>query len=144
MLFLLFPISLIYLIALPSSFCISPRSFPSLNLISLHPFHICSIVSLSSLHILHLLSSSSIKYLVSLSSFPHLHLAIIVLSLVLSLPRYFSVIYLSDSLLYLYSLILSLVPCLSVPSSLLLSCTFIHLPFGLNLSASSLAYPLLF
>jgi hypothetical protein len=37
----------------------------------------CSIVSLSSRHILHILSSSSIQYLFSLSSFPHLNLAIL-------------------------------------------------------------------
>jgi hypothetical protein len=78
--------SFIHLISLPSSFSISPRSFSSLNLISLHPFHVCSIVSLSSLHILQLLSLSSIQYLVSVSSLPHLYLAIIFFSCILS-PR---------------------------------------------------------
>jgi hypothetical protein len=60
-------------------------SIPQSFLISLHPFHMCSIVSLSSLHILHLLSSPSIQYLFSVSSFPHLNLAIIFLSFALSL-----------------------------------------------------------
>jgi hypothetical protein len=42
--------------------------------------------------------------------------------------------------LYLDSLILSLLSCLSVSLSLSLSSTFIHLPFALHLSTSSLAY----
>jgi hypothetical protein len=74
------------------------------------------------------------QQLFSLSSFPHLNLAIIFLSFALSLPRYFgisSVIHLS------YSLILSLHSCLSVSLYLLFSSTFIHLPFALNLSTSS-------
>jgi hypothetical protein len=41
------------------------------------------------------------------------------------------------------SLILSLLSCLSVSLSFSLSSTFLHLPFALNLSASSLAYPFL-
>jgi hypothetical protein len=45
---LLFRISFIRPISLPSSFSIFPRSFLCLSLISLHPFHMCSIVSLSS------------------------------------------------------------------------------------------------
>jgi hypothetical protein len=54
-----------------------------------------------------------------------------------------SVIHLSYSLLYLDSLILSILSCFSVSLSLSLSSTFIHLPFALNLSTSSLAYPFL-
>jgi hypothetical protein len=82
----------------------------------------------------------------SLSSFPHLHLAITFLSCALSLPRYYgisSVVYLSYFLLYLDSLILSLLFCLSGSLSLSLSSTFTHLPFAFNLSTSSLAYPFL-
>jgi hypothetical protein len=78
---------------------------------------------------------SFLQYLLSLSSFPHLNLATIFLSLAHSLPRY--------SLLYRDSLILSLLSCLSVALSHSLSSTFIHLPFALNLSASSLANPFL-
>jgi hypothetical protein len=61
-------------------------------------------------------------------------------------PRYSgisSVIQLSYSLLYLDSLIFSLLSCLSVSLSLLFSSTFIHLPFALNFSTSLLAYPFL-
>jgi hypothetical protein len=123
----------------------------------LHPFYLPSVFILpsltlslslshfspSSLHILHLLSSLSILCLFSLSSFPHLNLAIIFLSLALSLLRYsgiFSVIDLPYSLLYLDSLILSFISYFSVSLSFSLSSTFIHLPFALNLSTSSLAY----
>jgi hypothetical protein len=90
----------------------------------------CSIVTLCSQHILHLLSPH-IQHLFSLSSFPHLNLTIIFPSLTLSLHRYSrisSVIHLSYSLLYLDSLIIFLLSCLSVSLSLLLSSTFIHLP----------------
>jgi hypothetical protein len=90
----------------------------------------CSIVTLCSQHILHLLSPH-IQHLFSLSSFPHLNLTIIFPSLTLSLHRYSrisSVIHLSYSLLYLDSLIIFLLCCLSVSLSLLLSSTFIHLP----------------
>jgi hypothetical protein len=79
-------------------------------------------------------------------SFPHLHLAIIFLSCALSLPRYYgisSVVHLSYSLLYLDSSILSLLSCLSVSLCLSPSSTLTHLPFALNLSTSSLAYPFL-
>jgi hypothetical protein len=126
----LFHISFIHPISNPSSFGISPRSFPSLSPISLHPFPMCSIVSL---HITHsaLLYFPSIQHLFSLSSFPHLNLAIIFLSLYLSLPRYID------------SLTLSLLSCLSVSLSLSLSSAFIHLHFALDLSTSSLAYPFL-
>jgi hypothetical protein len=55
-------------------------------------------------------------------------------------PREFP---LSYSLLYLDSLILSLLSYLSVSLFLSLSSTFIHLPLALNLSTSSLAYPFL-
>jgi hypothetical protein len=82
----------------------------------------------------------------SLSSFPHLNLAIIFLSFALSLPRYTgtsSVMHFSCFLLYLESLILSLLFCLSVSLSLSLSSAHIHLPSALNLSTSSLAYPFL-
>jgi hypothetical protein len=44
-------------------------------------------------------------------------------------------------ILYLDSLILALISCLSMSLSLLLSSIFIHLLFALNLSTSSLAYP---
>jgi hypothetical protein len=70
----------------------------------------------------------------------------IFLSLAFSLPRYSgtsSVIHLSYFLLYLDSLIFSLVSCLSVYLPLSLSSTFIHRPFALNLSTSSLTYPFL-
>jgi hypothetical protein len=131
-------------VSLPSSFSISSRSFASLSLISPHPLHIWSIVSLSSRHILYPLASSSVQYLFSPSSFLHLNLAIIFLSLALSLFRYTetsSVMHLSYSLLYLDSLILSLLSCLSV--SLSLSSALIHLPSALILSTSPLAYPFL-
>jgi hypothetical protein len=63
------------------------------------------------------------------------------LSLAVSLPRYSgvsAVIHLSYSLLYLDSLILSPLSCLSVSLSLSLNSTFIHLSFALNLSTSFL------
>jgi hypothetical protein len=84
----------------------------------------CSIVSLSSRRILHILSSSSIQYLFSLSSVPHLNLAIIFFSFALFFPRYnrtSSATHLSYSLLYLDSLILSLLSCLPVSLSFSLS-----------------------
>jgi hypothetical protein len=119
----------------------------------LSPFHLHSVFvrlpfspSLSFPYILHLLSSPSVQYLFSLSSFLHLNFAIIFLSFAVSLHRYSgisSVIHLSYSLLYLDSLILFLFSCLSVSLSLSLSSTFIHLPFALKLSTSSLAYPFL-
>jgi hypothetical protein len=65
-------------------------------------------------------------------------------SLALSLSRYTgtsSVMHLSYSLLYLNSLILSLLSCLSVPLSL--SSALVHLPSALILSTSPLAYPFL-
>jgi hypothetical protein len=79
---------------LPSVFIqfFSPFLSLSLSLISLHPFHMWSIVSLSphflsfSLSFLSI-SSPSILCLFSLFSFPHLNLAIIFLSLVLSSPQ---------------------------------------------------------
>jgi hypothetical protein len=46
-------------------------------------------------------------------------------------------------LLYMDSLILSLLSCLFVSLSPSFSSTFIHLPFALNLSTSSLLYPFL-
>jgi hypothetical protein len=81
-----------------------------------------------------------------LSSFLHLNLAITFFSFALFLPRYSgisSVIHLSYFLLCLDSLVLSLLPCLSVFLSLSFSSTFIHLPFAINLSTSSLPYPFL-
>jgi hypothetical protein len=66
------------------------------------------------------------------TSFPLLPSNICFFSLGHSLPRYSgisSVIHLSCSLLYLDSLILSLLSCLFVSSSLSLNSTFIHLPF---------------
>jgi hypothetical protein len=53
--------------------------------------HVLNCLFLSSLHILHLLSFPSTHYLFSLSSFLHLNLAIIFLSLALSLLRYFGI-----------------------------------------------------
>jgi hypothetical protein len=73
---------------LPSVFIQYFSPFLSLFLISRHPFHMCLIVSLSLKHILHFLSSPSIQYLLSLSSCPHLNLAIIFLCFTLSPPRY--------------------------------------------------------
>jgi hypothetical protein len=73
-------------------------------------------------------------------------LAIIFLSFALSLLRYTgtsSVMHLSYSLLYLDSLILSLLSCLSVSLSLSLISALIHFPSALILSTSSLAYPFL-
>jgi hypothetical protein len=65
---------------------ISPRSFLSLSLslISPHPLHMCSIASLSSRHILYLHSSLSVN---TCFHSPRSHLAIIFLSLALSLPH---------------------------------------------------------
>jgi hypothetical protein len=86
------------------------------------PLSFRSIVSLSSKRIQHLLSSPSIQYLFSLSSFPHLNLAIIFLSfhsLFLDIPEF----PLSCLLLYLDSFILSLLSCLSVSLFLSLSST---------------------
>jgi hypothetical protein len=91
--------------------------------------HVLNCLSLSSHHILHLLSSPSIS---------HDHF-----SLALSLPSYSgisSVIHLSYSLLYLDSLILLLLSCLSVSLSFSLSSTSIHPPFALNLFTFSLTY----
>jgi hypothetical protein len=79
---LLFHISFIHIISLPSSFSISPRSLPFSHLAT-------SIPHVLNWHILYLLSSPSLQYLVSLSWFPHLNLVIIFLSLALSLSRYF-------------------------------------------------------
>jgi hypothetical protein len=64
---LLFHISFIHLISLPSSFSISPRSFLSdvLNYLSLSPHS----------------TFCSFQFLFSLSSFPHLNLTIILLLL---------------------------------------------------------------
>jgi hypothetical protein len=92
----------------------------------------CFIVSLSSSRIVHLLSSPFFQYLFSLSSFPHLHFVIIFLSLSRSLSpgtlEFLLVTYLSYSLCYLDSLILSLRSCLSESLSL----SFIHIPSALN------------
>jgi hypothetical protein len=76
-----------------------------------------------------------VQYLFSLSSFPHLNLAIIFLSFALSFRRYFgisSVIHLSYSLLHLDSLILPFFLAY-LSFSLSLSSTFIHLHFALIL-----------
>jgi hypothetical protein len=129
---LLFHISFIHLISLWSSLSISLLS------------HFATSIP----HVLHclflLVTHSAPSFLFfdpipPLSSFPHLNPAIIFPSFALSLlchtPLYF--------LLYLDSLIFSLISCLSVSSSLSLRSTFIHLPFALNLSTSSLAGPFL-
>jgi hypothetical protein len=95
-------------------------------------------LSLSPQQILHLLSSPSIKYLFSHSSFPHLNLVILFFSLLHSLSLGTPEFPLLYTLLYLDSLILSLLSCLSLS----LSSTFIHLPFALNFSTSSLYFSL--
>jgi hypothetical protein len=119
----------ISLSSIPSPFSISPCSFLSLFLIWPHPFHICSplLVALSA-------PSFLFFYLFSLSSFPHLNLAIIFLSLALSLPRnsgISSIINLSYSLHSLHSLILSLFSCLSVSLSLSFRSASIFLLFSI-------------
>jgi hypothetical protein len=144
---ILFHISFIDLISLPSSFSIFPRSFLFLSLSFRYIHSTNARLSLSPHIILHLLSSPSIQYLFSLSSFLHLNLAIIFLSFAHSLPRFSGisfVIHLSYFLLNLNSLILSLLSCLSVSLFISLSSKCIHLSFANpNLSTSSLAYPFL-
>jgi hypothetical protein len=104
----------------------------------------CSIVSLSSHHILHLFFSPSIQYVFSLSWFPRLNLAIIFLSLALSLSPQLLRNFLCHTPLIL--LVVSgffdpsLLSCLSVSLSFSLSSTSIHPPFALNLSTFSLAF----
>jgi hypothetical protein len=103
--------------------------FPSLSFRYLHPFHTCSIVFLSSQHILHLLSSPSVQFLFSLSSFPHLNLAIIFLSLALSLNRYSgisSVIHLSLILLDESGFFDSFLSCLLVCVFVSFTLLYIH------------------
>jgi hypothetical protein len=104
------------------------------SLISPHPFCMCSIVSLSSQHILHLPLLPSNTCFLS----PHSESATIFLSLALSLPRYSgisSVVQLSYSLLYLDSLILFLISCLSVLCPFHpVSSAFIHFSFAFSLS----------
>jgi hypothetical protein len=114
---LLFHISFIHLISLPSSFVFLPVPF-SLSFSFCYIYSTCTRLSL----FLHstfctFFPSPSIQYLLSLFSFPHINLTIIFLSLKISLPRYSG---------------------LSVSLSLSLSSTFFHLPFAL--STSSLAY----
>jgi hypothetical protein len=104
-----------------STFLLYSRLSLSLSLNSTHSFNKCSIVSFFSPHILHTLILSSFQYLFSLSSFPHLNLAIITLSFLLSLPRYFgssSVIIFSYFPLCLDSLILFLLSCTCTSLSL--------------------------
>jgi hypothetical protein len=119
---LLFHVSFIHPIFLPSSFSISPRYFPSLSLISPPSIpHVLDRLSLLVAHPAPSLLSFRPIYLLSLSSFPHLNLAIIFLSLALSVHRSFGISFfthLSYSLLYLGSLILSLLSCLAVSLSL--------------------------
>jgi hypothetical protein len=108
------------------------------SVISLHPFQL-----FLSLLVAHSAPSflSFHPNLFSLSSFPHLNISIIFLSFALSLPSCSGiscVIHLSYFLLYLDSLILSLLFCLSVSLFLSFSSTCIHLPFALNLYTSSL------
>jgi hypothetical protein len=105
--------------------------------------HVLDFLSLLIAYFARSFSSPSIQYLFSLSSYPHLNFAIIFLSFILSLPRYSFVIHHPYPCCILDSLILSLLSCLSVSLSLSLSSTFIHLPFALNPSTSSLAYPFL-
>jgi hypothetical protein len=120
-----------FLISLPSSFSISPSSFLSLPPISLHLIHMCSIVSPHSTFCT-FFSSPSIQYLFSLlvpTSKSRLHFSFFCTS--------------PQVLRNLDSLILSLLSCFSVSLSLSLNSIFIHFPFAVNFSTSSLAYPFL-
>jgi hypothetical protein len=122
----------ILLISLPSSFSISPRSFLSFSL-SHFATSILHVVDCLSFRIAHSASSFHSFYPTCfLSSFPHLHLVIIFLSLSPELQNFFC----HTPLVYLDSLIVSRLSYFSVPLSLLRSSTFIHLPFALNLSTS--------
>jgi hypothetical protein len=114
-LFLFFFHSFIHFISLPSSFRISPLPFSLSLSLSLSHFATSIPQGLNGLSLLIAHSASSFLsfsfHLISLSLFPHLNLAIIFLSLGLSLQRYSgisSVIHLSYFLLYLVSFILFL------------------------------------
>jgi hypothetical protein len=142
---LLFHISFIHRISLTSSFGISPRSFISFSLshfatsiprvLNSLSFSLSPCPHNTFCTVFPLLPSNTC----SLSSFPLLNLAHFSFFCTLSpLPRYSeisTVVHLSYSLLYLGSLILSLLSCLSVSMSLSLSSTFIYLPFALSLSS---------
>jgi hypothetical protein len=136
---------LLYLVSLPSSFRISP---PFLSL----PLPYFSTLIPHVLNCLSLLTAHSAPSFLSFHSIPVFSL----LDPTSKSPHHFSfcytlspqvlrnfLIHLSDFLLYLDSLMLSLLSYLSVSLSISLSSTFIYLPFALNLSASSLAYPFL-
>jgi hypothetical protein len=127
-LFLSFPSSSISLSSIFTR--ISPRSFLSLSLslILLHPFHMCSIVSFSLL-IAH--SAPSFLSFHTLPVFPLLvptsksrHLFSFFCTLSPQVLRNFLCHNLSAFLLYLDSLILSFLSCLSVSLSLSLSSIF--------------------
>jgi hypothetical protein len=120
-----FSISFIHSISLPSSFSFSPLFFPSLSL-SFRYIHSTCAMPVFSLFVPTSKSRHHFPFSCTLLSsgiqeFP----------LVIDLPY---------SLLYLDSLILSFLSYFSVSLSFSLSSTFIHLPFALNLSTSSLAY----
>jgi hypothetical protein len=99
--------------------------YSHLSLNSTHSFNKCSIVSFFSPHILHTLILSSFQYLISLSSFPHLNLAIITRSFLLSLPRYFGSSY---YYYFYYFFILPIVP--RFPNS---RSPFLHLHISVSL-----------
>jgi hypothetical protein len=124
---------------------INPRSFPSLSF-----RRICSTCARSSLPP----QGTSCTFFPLLPSntrslCPRSHICIspsfffLSRSLSPGTPEYPLFTHLSYSLLYLYSLILSLLSYLSVSLSLSLSSAHIHLPSALTLSTSSMAYPFL-
>jgi hypothetical protein len=120
--------SFIHPISLSSSFSISPRCFLSLSLISIS--HVLNCLFL-------LIAHSAPSFLSSHPTPVFFLLTIIFIYFALSLPRCSGT---SSVRRLTFSLILSLLSCLSVSLSLSLSSTFIHLPFAFNLSSSSLAY----
>jgi hypothetical protein len=133
-----FSISFIHSISLPSSFSsLSPSLSLSLSL---------SFLSFRSLLIPHAAPSflsfhpmPVFSLLVPTSKSRH-HFPFSCTLLSSGTPEFPLVIDLPYSLLYLDSLILSFISYFSVSLSFSLSSTFIHLPFALNLSTSSLAY----
>jgi hypothetical protein len=141
---LLFHISFIHPISLPSSFGISPRSFLSLSHFATSIPHVFNCLSL-------LIAHSAPSFL---SFRPLPGFSLLVPTSTLTIIFFFHLHSLSPSIpefphtplilpVYLDSLIPALLSCLSVSLSLSRSSTFIHLPFALNLSTSSLAYPFL-
>jgi hypothetical protein len=136
----------------PLSFLFFPSSSISLSSI-LSPFRLHSVfllvplfpLSLSFRYIHSTCAQLSLSLLTSHSapSFLSFHISPIIFllhSLSLRYSGISSVIHLSYSLLYLDSLILLLLSCLSVSLSFSLSSTSIHPPFALNLFTFSLTY----